>query len=190
MPEKIHRPECLSKYPVFPLRHYDEDKDEEDFFYPEVISGQWMELTHQNDEALTLSLAKELADFIRSFNIESLVLLGDTEQTWISEQGLERKDYKPFSEAVRYFLMRKIDNNFNGGVLVSIGDLETFLIHFYTMVRCDASLPYFHFIDTDQQLLGTIHYSGQIRIDRFSEEASKLFETQILKTGFRNVEKS
>jgi len=190
MIEKSSRSDCLSKYPIFPLRHYDQDREEEDFFYPNVISGQWLELSYQNDEGLTLLLAKELTSFFCSFGIKSLIFLGDTEQTWVTKNGLSRKDYPTLLQAVRYFLEHKIDNNFNGGVRVSIDALQTFLIHFYSMIRCDASLPYFHFIDNDQQLLCTIHYSGQVRIDRFTDAANKLFEALILRTGFRKVERS
>ena len=190
MLQKISRQDCLGKYPDFPLRHYNEESDEEDFFYPDVISGRWMELAHHNDEALDSLLATELTKLIRLFGIESLIFLGDNDQPWVTELGLSRKDYQPFLQAIEYFLTSKIDNTFNGGVRVRIDDLEGFLIHFYTIVRCDASLPYFHFIDEGQQILGMIHYSGQIRIDSFTKDANKLLETSIPRTGFKFVERS
>lgn len=189
MLKKISRKDCLKKYPLFPLRHYDEDHDEEDFFYPPVISGQWLELSINNDEELTDKLAKELTSLLKSLDIDYLVFLGDTEQPWLSTLALERRDYMPLVEAVRYFMHHQIDRAFNGGVAVSMGNLEIFLIHFYTLVRCDASLPYFHFTDNNQQILVTIHYSGQVRIDRFHEQANQLLGKQILNTSFRFAEK-
>lgn len=189
MLKKISREDCLKEYPLFPLRHYDEDKDEEYFFYPKVISGHWMELHTEYDEELTEKLSKELRNLMTSLGIEYLVFLGDTDQQWLSKRALERKDYVPFAIAVRYFLQQQIDPAFNGGVKVSADDLEIFLNHFYTFVRCDASLPYFHFIDNNQQILGTIHYSGQIRIDRFNEHADQAFEKRISNTAFKIVKK-
>jgi hypothetical protein len=189
MLKKISREDCLKKYPLFPLWHYDEDRDEEDFFYPDIISGQWIELSTKNDEDLTIKLAKELTSLFKSLGIEYLVFLGDTEQPWLSTMALERKEYMPLVEAVGYFMHHQFDAGFNGGTLVSIDNLEVFLIHFYTLVRCDASLPYFHFIDNSQQILGTIHYSGQIRIDRFHEQANQLLEKHISNTPFNPVKK-
>ena len=188
MLKKSSREDCLKKYPSFPLRCYDEDRDEEDFFYPQVISGQWIELSTKKDEELTDKLAKELTNLFKSLDIEYLVFLGDTEQPWLSTLALERKDYMPLTEAVRYFMHYKVDTGFNGGIEVSIDNVEVFLIHFYTLVRCDASLPYFHFIDNNHQILGTIHYSGQVRIDRFHEQANQLLEEQISNTSFCLVE--
>jgi hypothetical protein len=189
MLKKISREECLNKYPLFPLRHYDEDRDEEDFFYPQVISGQWIELSTKTDEELTDKLAKELTSIFQSLNIDYLVFLGDTDQPWLSKLALKRKDYTPFVEAVGYFMHHQIDIGFNGAVVVSIDNLEIFLIHFYTLVRCDASLPYFHFIDNNKQILGTIHYSGQVRIDLFHEQENQLLQKQISKRPFHVVKK-
>jgi hypothetical protein len=187
MIKKISREECLKNYPVFPLRHYDETTDEEEFFYPQVISGQWMELGIKDRSELTLKLAKALTGLLRLLNIDQLIFLGDTDQNWISRLAGRRKDYLPFTEAVIYFIEHQINTSFNGGVIVSIDDLEEFLNHFYTLTSCDASLPYFYFIDNNVQILGTIHYSGQIRIHRFSEQAEKLFNKMITDTDFRFV---
>ena len=186
MLKKIPRKDCLLKYPVFPLRSYDEDTDEEEFFYPKVIAGKWMEIDAENEEELTSNLSKELTNLIRSLGCEYLIILGDTDQSWISGMNLKRKDHRPLVEAVDFFLLNEINTKFNGGVEITIDQLETFFIHFYTLIRCGGPLPYFYFIDNSTRILGTIHYSGQISIDRFTEEADKLFEERVAATKFRN----
>jgi hypothetical protein len=189
MLQKISREDCLMRYPVFPLRHYDEASDEEECYYLKVISGTWMELGVDSGENLTTRLAQELTSLFACLKVEKLIFLGDTGQSWITKQGSKRKDYLPFTQAVDYFIHHHIENAFNGAVIVDKGELGTFLYHFYTLVRCDASLTYFHFIDNNQQFLGTIHYSGQIRIDTFDKAASLLLEGQIVNTEFRVVAK-
>lgn len=187
MLQKISREDCLQKYPVFPLRHYNKVTDEENFFYPQVILGKWMELGIDQDDTFSTKLAQELTSLITALGVESLIFLGDTEQYWISKQGSKRKGYLPFTKAVDYFIQHRIDTTFNGGIIVGKEELDTFINHFYTLVQCDASLPYFHFIDNNQLFLGTIHYSGQIRIDSFNEQAYQLLESQLAGTEFRVV---
>jgi hypothetical protein len=185
MLQKVSRDDCLKKNPVFPLRHYDDISDEEDFIYPKAIPGKWMAIDTKDDTTFSTKLAEELTHLFTELGIQCLTFLGDTDQSWISKQGLKRKDYLPFSKAITYFTRHEISSSFNGGVIVSIDELKTFLTHFYTLVRCDASLPYFHFIDEKQQFLGTIHYSGQIRIDRFNEQADFMLERHISGTQFK-----
>jgi hypothetical protein len=187
MLKKISREECLKKYPVFPLRFYDEVADEEDFFYPKVISGKWMGLGVDNDETFPAILARELAILLSSLGIEYIIFLGDTEQSWIFKMSLKRKESLTCSKAIGYFIKHHIDTTFNGGVIVDKEELEPFLNHFYTLVVCGGPLPYFHFIDNNKLFLGTIHYSGQIRIHRFNKRANQLFERQIAYTKFHVV---
>jgi len=79
------------------------------------------------------------------------------------------------------------DTAFNVAIAVSKTEFRIFLTHFYTLVRCDASLPYFHFIDDKKQYLGTIHYSGQVRIDSFYDPAARMLGEQLSKTQFKPV---
>lgn len=187
MAKLIERSTCLANYQVFPLRDFDEINDEESFFYPAVISGNWLSLNISNKAELAPVLAEELEKLFARLCIDQLIFLGDTEQSWISTLALERNEYAPFTAAVNYFRSIGADTTFNGGIAVAKAQYRTFLTHFYTLVRCDASLPYFHFIDDKKQYLGTIHYSGHVRIDSFDEQAVKQLNEQLLKTNFSLV---
>ena len=79
------------------------------------------------------------------------------------------------------------DTAFNAAIAVSKTEFRIFLTHFYILVCVDASLPYSHFIDDKKQYLGTIHYSGHIRMDSFDEQAAGMLGEQLSKTQFRPV---
>jgi hypothetical protein len=187
MPSKIDRKKCLAEYPEFPLREYDEVADEDIYHYPEVISGDWLKLNVPDDEAFSMLLANELAELLRSLGIKTVFFLGDTEQCWISPLALTRLDYTPFVNSVHYFNSLGVDQSFNGALAVEQEELSHFLSGFYVLVRCDASLPYFHFIDDKRQYVGTLHYSGQIRLDSLSEEAHKKLPGNLSNTRFMSV---
>lgn len=187
MPQLIERNSCLTACPVFPLRDYEEVNDEESFYYPTVISGNWLSLKIPRDEDLAPLLAEELENLFTGLGIEKLIFLGDTDQSWISKLALERNDYAPFTDAVNYFRSFGAYAAFNGALAVSKAAYRNFLTHFYILVRCDATLPYFHFIDDKKQYLGTIHYSGHVRIDSFDEQAAEMLGEQLSKTQFRPV---
>lgn len=151
MPQLIERKSCLSSYPIFPLRDYYEVDDDESFFYPTVISGNWLALNIYSDIELAPILSEELERLLAGLGVDKLIFLGDTEQSWISTLALEKNEYAPFTDAVNYFRSIGADTTFNGGIAVAKAEYRTFLTHFYTLVRCDASLHYFHFIDDKKQ---------------------------------------
>jgi hypothetical protein len=185
MINKISREDCLKQYPVFPLRFYDELTDDETYFYPEVISRPWMHLGIENKEERTEAISQVLTALFRSLNVESLIFLGDTEQTWISKLALKRKDHQPLINAVAYFIANGADQKFNGGLQVSIDQIQEFLIHFCILTSCDGSLPYFNFIDKSVQVLGLIHYSGDMRIEAFNGQANNLLGEKLQLFDFK-----
>jgi hypothetical protein len=185
MTKLIVRDRCLKEYPDFPLQSYNEAEDHEFFIYPEVISGPWIRMDLSDDSDHSDALARELTELISAVGVKSLIFLGDTEQSWLTSLSLQRNDYQPLAAALAYFITLGVEPGFNGGIEVSISDLQTFLIHFYSIVRCDASLPYIHFIDNYRQIIGIIRYSGDVRLDRFTEEADKRLEQLVNQSSFR-----
>jgi hypothetical protein len=184
---KFKREDCLKDFPNFPLRHYDEVSAEEEYYYPEVFATQWLQVTSGDKSERTELLASELTKLMKRLGYSKLIFLGDTEQSWISELSLERNDYEPLNDALRYLVSNNIDKDFNGGLQVDSSDLYEFLKHFYCLTSCDASLPYFHFMDVDQNFIGYIHYSGEVRIDTLSKRTQQRFENAIKETRFTEV---
>ncbi|WP_139256547.1 hypothetical protein [Flavisolibacter ginsengisoli] len=187
MVTKINRDNCLKEFSNFPLRHYDEATDEEEYFYPAVFATQWLKVASNDKIESTELLASELTKLMKQLCYSKLIILGDTEQSWVSKLSLERNDYEPLIEALRYLAYNNIDTYFNGGLQVSDTDLYEFLKHFYCLTSCDASLPYFHFMDIDQNFIGFIHYSGEMRIDTMNKGTQLLLERAIKQTRFIKV---
>ena len=98
----------------------------------------------------------------------------------------DRKDYKPLTNALAYLTENKIGRRFNGAIEVDISELFVFIQHFYIMTKCDASLPYFHFMDKGQNLIGCIHYSGELGISTLNKKANNLFLSKIKNTKFQD----
>ena len=57
------------------------------------------------------------------------------------------------------------------------------------MTRCDASFAYIHFMDKGQNLIGYIHYSGELRIDTLNKKTDNLFLKTIRETKFQDEQR-
>ena len=183
---KINLQDCLNKFPKFPQREYDKLKEEEVFSYPKIHSLYWVKLESKSSRGLTKLLATELTVLFRKLNIDKLIFLGDTKYSWISKLSAERDNYRPLTNALTYFTENKIGRRLNGAIVVDISELFVFIQHFYIMTRCDSSFAYFHFMDKGQNLIGYIHYSGELRFDTLNKKVDKLFLDTIRKTKFQD----
>ena len=184
---KLERKDCLKRYPNFPQRHYNGILDEEEYFYPKVFSVNSFKVKAKDKDELAKSLVLQTTKLINSISYSKIIFLGDTEKSWISHLLIERDNYEPLNQAKQYFAVNNIDNNFNGGIQVEVCDLSEFLKHFYVLTSCDASLPYFHFIDSDQNIVGYIHYTTEVRIDALNQRTEKLLKNAVEKTKFIKV---
>jgi hypothetical protein len=183
---KIKRQDCLNKFPKFPQRDYDKSKDEEVFSYPKIHSSYWLKLESKSSRGFAKMLATEIKGIFEKLNIDKLVFLGDTKYPWISKSSAERTDYNPLTNALTYLTENKIGRRFNGAIEVDISELIVFLQHFYIMTRCDASFAYFHFMDKGQNLIGYIHYSGELRVDTLNKKTDNSFLKVIKTTRFQD----
>ena len=182
MIEKINRNICLIKYRKFPLRDF--QKDEEISFYPKIYNHYWLTLEHNSEVQLIKILSSEITKLYRNLNVENLIFFGDYNRNWISKFTEERKDYKSLIESVNYFKKQKITKRFNGAVKVNLAELEEFIKHFYILTRCDAEFSYYHFLDEKENLLGFIHYSGEVRFDILTKKIEKVLVEELEKTKF------
>lgn len=182
MLDKIARDICLIKYRKFPLRDF--EKDEEIYFYPEIYSRNWFELEHKSNVGLIKILSAELPKLYKNLKVENLIFFGDYNRNWISKFTEERQDFKPLIDAVDYFKHHKVGKSFNGAVKVSIAELPEFVKHFFILATCDGGFAYYHFLDEKENLLGFIHYSGEVRFDILNQKIEKRFVEEIKKTKF------
>ena len=166
---KIKRQDCLDQYQTFPLRSYNYDEDEEEFFYPKVYKSYILTLPSKSFNGHVNALGKELARLTKAFHIDALVFLGDTETPWLYQDN----EYKPVKEAQEYLIAKKIGKRFNGALRVDTSELPTFTKHLSWLIRCNAALPYFHFIDEQQRVVGSICQYGNLHLDTLNEQVDK-----------------
>jgi hypothetical protein len=158
--KKINRTECLTKYKSFPLRWYNNVKDEEEFYSPKTFNSFVLTLPSKSFRGHAKHLGLELTKFVQELGFDSLVFLGDNEIPWLNQHN----EYKPVAEAQLYLAEKKIGRRFNGALEVTTPELPVFVKHMAWLIRCNASLPYFHFIDAGENIMGAICQYGNIHL--------------------------
>lgn len=181
---KITRQDCLKKYPSFPLRSYNYDKDEEVFLYPKVFKSYILTLTSKSFKGHITQLGIGLLKLTKQLGHDNLIFLGDTELAWLHQDN----DYKPAKEAQQYLVENKIGNRFNGALQVEHSELVTFVKHLSWLTRCNASLPYFHFTDKGQNIIGNICKYGNLHLDTLNETTDKLLRAFVDESKFIYLE--
>lgn len=166
---KIRRQDCLDQYEPFPLRSYDLQKEEEEFFYPQVYKSYILTLPSKSFKGHLNALGKEVTKLSQALHADTLIFLGDTETPWL----YQKNDYKPVKEAQLYLTDKGIGKRFNGALKVDTTELPTFIKHLAWLTRCNAALPSFHFIDEGQHIVGSICKYGNLHLDTLNENAEK-----------------
>jgi len=183
---KINRQDCLNTYPNFPLRSYDDKKDEEEFFYPKVFKSYTMTLHSKSFKGHIKQLGLELLQLTQELAYDHLIFLGDKELTWLNQFN----DYKPAKEAQQFLVDNKIGKRFNGALQVNSSELVTFVIHLSWLTRCNASLPYFHFTDHGQNMIGHICQYGNLHLDILNEVTAHVIHEFIDQSNLIEIEEN
>jgi hypothetical protein len=183
---KIRRQDCLDQYQTFPLRGYDYDNDEETFFYPKVFKSYILTLSSKSFRGHVNALGIELTKLAKALQFDTLLFLGDTETPWLYQNNA----YKPVKEAQEYLSGRKTGKHFNGALQVEISELPTFIKHLTWLTRCNAALPYFHFIDKGQNIVGSICKYGNLHLDTLCEQADETLRSFVDSSRFEYGDKN
>jgi hypothetical protein len=162
---KINRQDCLNKYTVFPLRSYNYDKDEEEFYYPKVFKSYILTLSSKTFKGHIKQLGTELLKLTKQLGFDFLIFLGDTDLAWLHQDN----DYEPAKKAQQYLIDNNIEKQFNGAIQVVNAELVTFIKHLCWLTRCNASLPYINFSDKGQNFIGGICQHGNLHIETLNE---------------------
>lgn len=175
MLSKVNRQKCLDNYSVFPTRSYDYEKEEEEFLCPKIFKSYILTHTSKSFRGHIKVLATELSRWTKEIGSDTLIFLGDTQLAWLNQEN----DYKPAKEAQQYLRDNKIGKRFNGAIQVSISELTTFIKHLSWLTRCNAALPYFHFTDEGQNIIGHICKEGNLHLDTLNEKTDQQLRTFI-----------
>jgi hypothetical protein len=177
---KIDRQEAIIKFPILPLRHYDINNEEEIFNFPKVFANYILTLPSKSYRGHQKLLGKEITFLVKSLLYDHLVFLGDLNIPW-----LKRLDtYKAFQEPLQYLVDNKIGKRFNGALQVDITQLQSFIKNFCWLVRTNGILPYVHFTDPGQNVVGNICQYGNVHISTKNKTADKRFKDIVSKSQF------
>jgi hypothetical protein len=177
---KINRQDCISKYPNLPLRVYNFKEEEYDYYYPKIFANYILTLTSKSYKGHMRLLGTELTSLITNFGYDKLIFLGDEKTPWLYRDH----DYKPAKEGLQYLKDNKIGKRFNGALQVDTTQLPTFIKHFAWLVRSNAVLPYIHFIDLGQNIIGDICQYGNLHISLKNKKVDTFFKEVISKSKF------
>lgn len=177
---KIKRQDCLNQYQVFPLRGYNHEKEEELYFYPKVFKSYILTIPSKTFKGHAKALGLELPRLAEALSADSLIFLGDTETPWL----YQKNDYGPAIEAQQYLRDKKIGKGFNGALQVDKAELPTFTKHLARLIRCNAALPYFHFTNQEQNMVGSICQFGNLHLDTLDKPTDKTFKSFIESSNF------
>ena len=125
-------------------------------------------------------LGTELVSLTKSLGCDNLIFLGDENIPWLRRF----KEYKTFEEALQYLVDNKIGKRFNGALQVHITQLPIFIKHLAWLVRTNGILPYIHFIDPRQNIIGDICQYGNLHIATKTKKTDKYFKELISKSKF------
>lgn len=183
---KIKRQNCLGQYRIFPLQIYNLDKDEEEFYYPDVFKSYILTLPSKSFKGHVKTLGIELTKLTKAFNADTLIFLGDTETPWLYQDN----EHKPVKEAQEYLTANKVGKRFNGALQVDTTELQTFTKHVAWLTRCNAALPYFHFTDQRQNVVGSICKYGNLHLNTLDEQADKILKSFVNRSKFKFGDKN
>ncbi len=180
MLKKIKRQDCLDKYSKFPLRWYNDIKEEDEYYYPKVYYSYILTLPSKSISQKIKLLGIELTNLTDVLGFTNLIFLGDNNTAWRYQES----DYKPVRKALQFLVENKIGKKFNGAFQVDKKNLRTFITHLSWLSRCNAALPYFYFTDTGQNIIGTICQYGNLHIDTVNKKTDVFFKDLIAKSQF------
>ena len=91
--------------------------------------------------------------------------------------------YESFEEALQYLVDNKLGKRFNGALQVDIPQLPPFIKNLAWLVRTNGILPYVHFVDPGQNIIGNICQYGNLHIMTQTKKADKIFKDLISKAN-------
>ena len=177
---KIARQEAIDKFPAFPLRHYDPKEDEDVFNYPRVFANYVFTLPSKSYKGQVKLIGTELVKLIKGLGSDHLVFLGDDTTAWLRRLHT----YESFQESLQYLVDNKIGRRFNGALQVETTEIPVFIKHLAWLVRTNGILPYIHFIDPEQNIIGGICQYGNLHFATKNKKADKVFHELISRSKF------
>jgi hypothetical protein len=176
---RIDYDECRRDYPSFPLV----DNQKEIFLFPKVFRTRILYISSKTAKGHAQNLSKELGRLFSLIGAENIIFLGESRRAWRYQDN----PYPPVQEALQYLAQNKVLKKFDGALDVSKNDWSSFFKHLFWLVRCNAALPTFYFVDNQQTILGSLCQYGNFHLSTLTAEAENRFLQVIDKTSFSEL---
>ena len=162
------------------LRHYNKKEDEDVFNYPKVFANYILTLPSKSYKGHVKLLGAQLVSLVNNLGYDNLIFLGDVDIAWVRRLN----NYETFQDSLQYLVDNKIKKRFNGALQVYAAEIPDFIKHLAWLVRTNGILPYVHFIDLDQSIIGNICQYGNLHISTKNKTADKKFKNAIESSSF------
>jgi hypothetical protein len=173
---KIDYHTCQLDYPNFPRV----DNRKEIFFFPEVCQFHILSISSKSAKGHGGNLSRELDKLFQMIGLENLIFLGEYKRAWRHQEN----SYPAVRDALAYLKQHKVTKNFDGALDVPKSEWPIFFKHLFWLVRCNAALPTFHFMDSRQLLLGSLCQYGNVHLSTLTAEAEEKLLKAINETSF------
>lgn len=173
---KIDYHACRLDYPSFPWV----DNQKEAFFFPEVCQIRILIISSKSAKKHAENLSRELDKLFQVIGLENLIFLGEYKRAWRYQDN----PYPPVQDALAYLKQNKVTKNFDGALDIPMSEWPIFFKHLFWLVRCNAALPTFNFLDSRQSILGSLCQYGNLHLSTLTAEAEDKFLKVINKTSF------
>lgn len=180
MIQQIKRKKCLATYPIFPLRTYNEDIEDYDYFYPNTFSNYTLILKSKTYKRHFKNLGKELLSLSTGLKSLNFIFLGDEKLAWRFRDG----KYENFKKGMDYLASAGIKKAFAGGLVVGGEHMVQFVKHLANLVAINGLIQYVHFTDEFQSIVGSICKYGHIHISTVNKNSDDLFKHAVSATKF------
>jgi len=177
---KIDRQEAIAKFPILPTRRYDSREDEYIFNYPKTFSSHVLTVPSKSFKGHIKLLGTQIAFLAANLGHHDLVFIGDIDTAWLRRFNT----YDSFQESLQYLSANKIGKRFNGAIQVGTTEIPAFIKHLAWLIRTNGILPFVHFTDPGQNIMGVICQYGNLHISARTKASDKKLRGIIAKSQF------
>ena len=181
MPKKVSRKASLEMYTALPLSWYDDKTEEVIETFPETYSSVILTTEFSTFKGQISQIGKGLDKMCRFLGSAELIVMGDSTVPWLRQNS----SYPPVAKAIRYLQGLKLGPRYNGALVLRNNEIREFVQHLAWLTRCNASLPYFYFIDSNKVLLGHLCKYGNIHLHLLDQSKKGLFGEAIVSSGLK-----
>jgi hypothetical protein len=171
MIKKISRERTYQLYKKFPSSFYISDQ----FTYPDLFETYVLTTASKSVRGHATNMAKATQQLYTVLQIPSLIFLGDTKVPWLSQNNA----YPPVQRAMQFLGTEKLGTAFNGGLKVATKDVSAFFVHLFWLVRCNAALPIFYWMNEEQTILANLCQYGNIHLSTLTAAADAQLQAAI-----------